>query len=105
MKYLTFKELLHTDIEEVIVQSYGYDEGRINHCYQPFKNKRNIHFRVVRFNPTEVDPTDSTLPTLDGYLSHNTFWLKEDEYDLTFILKDDGKVYLDDPDIGADIDY
>ena len=99
MEHLTFREVLQRGTQEVIVQSYGYDEGRVCPCYQPFAHKKNITFKVKIWEPTEADPT------LDGYLENRTFWLKEDESNLDYILKDDGKVYLDDPNIGADIDY
>ena len=98
MQHLTFKEVLERGFNEVTVQSYGYDEGRVCPIYQPFKHKRDIVFEVHIFEHNEEEP-------IDGYLDNKTFFLKEDENSLDFIYKDDGKVYLDDPWIGADIDY
>lgn len=94
MQHLTFKEVLERGFKEVTVQSYGYDEGRVCPVYQPFKHKKDIVFKVHVFsNP------------IDGYLDHRTFFLKEDESELDYILQDDGKVYVDDPVIGANIEY
>lgn len=94
MQHLTFADVLEMGFDTVIVQSCGYDEGRVCPTYQPFKHKRDIVFKVHVFsNP------------IDGYLDHRTFFLKEDESKLDYILQDDGKVYVDAPVIGADIEY
>lgn len=89
MEYLSFSEILERGFKTVIVQAYGYQEGRVMPSWQPFRTRRNITFKV---NPV-------------GYLEHQTFILMENEEDLEYILKDDGKVYLNDPDIMADRDY
>ena len=91
MEHLTFKEVLQRGFKTVVVQSYGYEEGRVCPTWQPFKNKINITFRVVSWGD-------------DGYLENKVYFLKEDESKLDYYIKDN-VVYVDDPLLGADIDY
>lgn len=89
---LSFKEVVELGFKEVTVQSWGYTEGRIFNTYQPFKTKRDITFKVV------------PLGENDAYLENKTFVLLENEDKLDYEWKGT-KVYLDDPEIMAEIRY
>ena len=95
MEQLTFTECLERGIREIVIDSYGYEEGRVMPIWQPFKHKRAIPFRVY------IDFNDLG----DSVIFNQTFFLKESEWGLDYILQDDGTVHVDDPLIGADIDY
>jgi len=84
---MTWKEVLQSNATEVIVGSYGYTEGRILSHFEPFKRKREFKFKIERFNDSE------------GCLSNPTFILMENENDLDFIIRSDGSIYLDDPEL------
>jgi len=92
---MTWTEVLKSDATEVTIESWGYTEGRIISHYEPFKRKRNLKFEIHR--------TDDG----DAYLEYpnNTFYLRESEIDLHYEQRSDGKIYVDDPEIGSDIDY
>lgn len=90
---MTWKEVLNSEATDVIVQSYGYTEGRVNSHYEPFKNKRSFKFRIMRFDDIQ-----------DGYLDHDWLFLTENEEDLDFEERD-GKIYLDDPELFCNSEY
>ena len=93
MKHLTFKDVVTQGFNKVIVQTFGFEEGRIFPVWQPFGKKKDIVFRIVVLHKERGE----------AYLEHSTFFLKENEDKLDYILKD-GRVYLDDPLLGADIE-
>ena len=83
---MTWNEVLKSNHEVVIVQSYGYVERSfISSHFEPFKNKRSFKFRIDR---------DFEM------LYHDWLFLEEPESQLTFEEKD-GEIILDDPDLWA----
>lgn len=91
---MTWQELLQTNHETVIVQSYGYTERSyaFESHFEPFKHKRDFIFNInrVQFEGEE----------LLGFLEHKWLFLEDPEEELTFEEKD-GKIILDDPDLWA----
>jgi hypothetical protein len=82
---MTWQELLQTDYEIVIVQSYGYTErSSFSSHFEPFSHLREFKF--------EIDNKEGLL--------HPWLYLEEPESELTFEEKD-GKVYCFDPDLWA----
>ena len=92
---MTWKELLNTNYETVIVQSYGYTEKSIfSSHFEPFSHLREFKFEIGRAVVNgKVEPKYSDL-------SHKWLYLEEPESELTFEEKD-GKVYCFDPDLWA----
>jgi len=92
---MTWTDVVRSGATEVIIESWGYIEGRVFPHFEPFKNKRNLKFKIHRFDDG------------DAYLEYpnNTFYLRESEIDLHYELREDGKIYVDDPEIRSDIDY
>lgn len=92
---MTWTDVLRSGATEVIIDSYGYLEGRVNPTWQPFKHKRELKFEVHRFEDG------------DAYLKYpnNTFYLLDSEIDLTYELRSDGSIHVNDPELGSDIDY
>ena len=90
MKTLTWKQVLQSSHNEVIVESYGYEaRNSFSSHFEPFKNKRQFIFKIDRCS----NPKYSSL-------YHKWLMLEDYEQDLTF-LERDGKLYLDDPDLWA----
>lgn len=88
---MTWQEVLLSNHETVVVESYGYTEKSLfSSHFEPFKNKRNFVFNIVRCsnNPSHC------------YLEHDWLYLDEDEKDLHFEERD-GKLILDNPDLWA----
>ena len=85
-KRLTWKEVLQSPHQEVVVLSYGYmEKSCVSSHFEPFKTKRSFKFQI-----------DRSVPMLD----HRWLHLEDDENDLTFEEKD-GQIILDDPDLWA----
>jgi hypothetical protein len=84
---MTWAEVLASDAKEVIVGSYGYTEGRVLSHFEPFRNKREFKFNIIRFKDG------------DGYLDHKWLILRESENSLDFEHRQDGSIYLDDPEL------
>lgn len=94
IKTLTWAEVLKSSHNEVIVESYGYMERRsFSSHFEPFKHKRQFNFIIDRCDDPEL-----------SNLNHEWLFLEESENSLQFIERD-GKLYLDDPDLGARPDY
>lgn len=88
---MTWQEVLLSNHETVVVESYGYTEkSSFSSHFEPFKHKRNFVFNIVRCsnNPNHC------------YLEHDWLYLDENESDL-FFEERDGKLVLDDPDLWA----
>lgn len=91
--YLTWKELLDSDFQNVTVQSYGYMErGMITQHFEPFSKLKEFEFKIYRFE-------DGT-----GSLHHNWLILEDPEDELIFSIVD-GRVILRDPDLWARPSY
>lgn len=85
---MTWKEVLESTAKTVTVLSYGYEERSVfGRHFEPFKKKRSFSFEIHRFEEN------------DGYLDHSWLILAENEVDLTFDLREDGTIVLDDPDL------
>lgn len=87
---MTWQEVLLSNHETVVVESYGYEEkGFLSSHFEPFKNKRTFIFDIVRCGE-------------HSYLVHQHHWLnlEENEKDLIFEERD-GKLVLNDPDLWA----
>lgn len=85
---MTWKEVLDSTAKTVTVLSYGYNvRSVLGRHFEPFSRKREFSFEIHRF---EKD---------DGYLDHPWLILAEDEKDLTYELRSDGTIVLDDPDM------
>lgn len=91
---MTWHEVLESTAKTVTVLSYGYEErSAFGRHFEPFKTKRSFSFEIHRFGKN------------DGYLDHPWLILAEDEVDLTFDLREDGAIVLDDPDLFARPEY
>lgn len=85
---MTWQEVLNSNHETVIVQSYGYEErSLIGSHFEPFSHLREFVFYIDR------DPGCESL-------DHKWLYLDEPESELTFEEKD-GKLYVFDPDLWA----
>lgn len=85
---MTWKEVLNSTAKTVTVLSYGYEErSGFGRHFEPFSRKRSFLFEIHRFEKN------------GGYLDHPWLILAEDEADLTFELRSDGSIVLDDPDM------
>ena len=86
MVTLSWKEVLQSPHQEVVVLSYGYEEkGILGSHFEPFKHKREFKFTIDR----EFE-----------MLVHPWLYLTENEKSLTF--QDEGhRIILDDPDLWA----
>lgn len=93
---MTWQELLQSNHETVIVQSYGYTErNSFSSHFEPFRHKRDFVFKIERgYNKNKQLVPDYC------YLEHSWLFLEEPEKELSFEEKD-GKIYLDDPDLWA----
>lgn len=90
-KVISWEEVLNSDVEYVIVLSYGYTEHSIfGGHFEPFRSKRKIKFEIDRYSKCLYNPT---------------FFLEEDEKDLYFEITPKGIIFLDDPDIWCRPDY
>lgn len=98
---LTWEQVIRRGFKEVTVESYGYDEVHIyGSHYEPFKNKRSFIF-FVSF-PCDDNGNEIYDENLDRYsLNHKWLNLNNFERNLDFELREDGKVYLNDPDLWA----
>lgn len=88
---MTWQEVLLSNHETVVVESYGYEERSLfSSHFEPFKHKRNFVFNIARCsnNPNRC------------YLEHDWLYLDENEKDLHFEERD-GKLVLNDPDLWA----
>ena len=90
---LTWEEVVASEATEVTILSYGYTEHSIFGHYEPFGKQRKLVFHIVRFQ-------DGT-----AYLDHPTFFLEEDESELSYEKDRLGKITVFDPDLGARPDY
>lgn len=85
---MTWNEVLKSNHETVIVQSYGYVERSfISSHFEPFSHLREFVFKIDR---------DPGFESLD----HKWLYLEEPESELHFEEKD-GKLYVFDPDLWA----
>jgi len=85
---MTWKEVLDSTAKTVTVLSGGNKIRSIAGIhFEPFSRKREFFFEILRFGKD------------DGYLDHLWLVLAEDESDLTFELRSDGTIVLDDPDL------
>ena len=83
---MTWQEVLQSNHETVIVQSYGYTErSSFSSHFEPFAHLREFKFKIDREN---------------NMLYHNWLLLDEPEFELDFKEKD-GKLYVFDPDLWA----
>lgn len=90
---MTWQELLQSDHETVIVQSYGYTERSFfSSHFEPFSHLLELKFKISR-----VVVNGKIEPKYSG-LSHKWLFLEKPESELTFEEKD-GKVYCFDPDL------
>lgn len=88
MKIMTWNEVLKSNYETVIIQSYGYEERSfIGSHFEPFSHLREFVFHIDR------DPGWESL-------DHKWLYLDEPESELSFEEKD-GKLYVFDPDLWA----
>lgn len=79
---------MNSTAKTVTVLSYGYNvRSVLGVHFEPFSRKREFSFEILRFGKN------------DGYLDHPWLILAEDEADLTFELRSDGTIVLDDPDM------
>ena len=93
---MTWQELLQTNHETVIVQSYGYTERSLfSSHFEPFSHLREFIFEIGRAI------SDGELLPKYCDLTHPWLYLEEPESELVFEEKDDGKVYCFDPDLWA----
>ena len=77
MLQLTWKDVLLSDKEYVIIDSYGYvEKSCFSSHFEPFRTKRSFKFKIDR----EYKSLESKL---------------------TFIKLDDGEIHVDDPDLWA----
>lgn len=91
---MTWQDVLESTAKTVTVLSYGYEErSAFGRHFEPFSRKRSFSFEIHRFGKN------------DGYLDHPWLILAEDEVDLTFDLREDGIIILDDPDLFARPEY
>ena len=82
---MTWQEVLLSNHETVVVESYGYTErSSFSSHFEPFKNKRTFKFEVTPFG-----------------LRHSWLFLEEDENELHFEQDENGNVVLNDPDLWA----
>jgi len=92
---MTWQELLQTDHEIVIVQSYGYTEKSFfSSHFEPFSHLREFEFNI------DIWEDAKSGKIIECGLSHKWLFLEEPESELTFEEKD-GKVYCFDPDLWA----
>lgn len=92
---MTWQELLQTNHETVIVQSYGYTERSFfSSHFEPFSHLREFKFKIGK--GIRNGKLDKRLCSLE----HKWLFLEEPESELTFEEKD-GKVYCFDPDLWA----
>lgn len=83
---MTWQEVLQSNHETVIVQSYGYTErSSFSSHFEPFSHLREFKFKIDRE---------------DNMLYHNWLFLDELESELNFEEKDE-KLYVFDPDLWA----
>lgn len=91
---MTWKEVLESTAKTVTVLSYGYEERPVfGGHFELFKRRKSFSFEIHRFG------------TNDGYLDHPWLILVEDERTLTFDLREDGTIILDDPELFALPEY
>lgn len=82
---MTWQEVLLSNYETVVVESYGYTErSSFSSHFEPFKNKRTFKFEVTPFG-----------------LRHSWLFLEEDENELHFEQDENGNIVLNDPDLWA----
>jgi hypothetical protein len=87
MLELTWKDVLLSDKEYVIIDSYGYvEKSFVSSHFEPFRTKRSFKFKIDRKYKS---------------LEHRWLFLEEHESKLTFIKLDDGEIHVDDPDLWA----
>lgn len=85
---MTWQEVLESEVKTVTVLSYGYEErSAFGRHFEPFARKREFSFEVHRFGKD------------DGYLDHSWLILAENEVELTYEMRSDGTIVLDDPDL------
>lgn len=89
---MTWKQIIDLGYNSVIVESYGYDEV---HAYgthfEPFRNKREFVFNIKG----NLDDPENC------WLDHPWLNLTDSESELEFELRNDHKVYLNDPELFA----
>ena len=86
---IKWRDVLRSDAEYVIVESYGYvEKGAISQHFEPFRRLRKFKFEIVR------DPNPEY-----AYLTHPWLRLEENENDLEFRRDEDGTFVLFDPDL------
>lgn len=91
MLEITWKDVLLSDKEYVIIDSYGYEEkGIVSNHYEPFRTKRSFKFKIDRKYKS---------------LEHDWLFLEEPEYKLIFIKLDNGEIHVDDPELWARPQY
>ena len=85
---MTWKEVLDSTAKTVTVLSNGYEErSAFGRHFEPFNRKRSFSFEIHRFGKD------------DGYLDHSWLILAEDEVELSYEMRSDGTIVLDDPDL------
>lgn len=85
---MTWKEVLDSNKDSVIVESYGYTEkGIFSSHFEPFSKKRKFKFDILKWEN-------------GAGLIHDWLFLEDLEDDL-FFEERDGVIYLDDPDLWA----
>lgn len=85
---MTWQEVLNNTAKTVTVLSYGHNISSISgEHFEPFSRKREFSFEILR------------LGRDDGRLYHPWLVLAEDAEDLTYDLRSDGTIVLDDPDL------
>ena len=90
---MAWQEVLQSNHETVIVQSYGYTErNSFSSHFEPFAHLREFKFKIIK----EYDGYNN----LWCYLEHKWLYLEDDESLLNFEEKD-GKLYCFDPDLWA----
>lgn len=89
---MNIKEVVALGYREVLAKVDGYMEGRIFPTWQPFSRPKLIKFTIIDCGR-------------DMYvLDNKTFILQDDEDDLDF-YENNGKVYVDYPEVMAERDY
>lgn len=92
--FISWQDVIDLGTEEVYVESYGYDEVHaFGTHFEPFSELRTFTFTVERpFYETSYESEDC-------WLSHDWLNLVELESNLDFELREDGKVYLYNPEL------
>lgn len=92
--FISWQDVIDLGTEEVYVESYGYDEVHtFGTHFEPFSELRTFTFTVER------PIYETSYESEDCWLSHDWLNLVESESNLDFELREDGKVYLYDPEL------